>query len=448
MENNNPDRLLFLDYIRGLAIIGVIFNHAIVYGIMKNNQNAMTYLPQSPLIVFAPTLIFGTWAGIFSVITGIANIYVVYHKLEKGISLKRAIQGPLVNSIILLFCHIIYQLLFTRGGKAIVGEIMWFSLFTGSIFNEEFAYPDFRIIFLSDALSSIAMSGFFSCVVMWFMWNNQDHTNLKRNKRILTEIGAIWLAISPFLWNLLYYRLLIPSLEKGGIMYIFSFPLSLIACHGHGILPYGGFTAFGMVYGIFLAQKENIRLIQQYARKTGYTLLGFGLIFILFHLFTVEGNKIYFFFTYIIIPPDLYLLNLGIMIIWIEWFIRKFEYIPLEQRNRIKKKTRSIRKFGKITLTLYCLEPLWSTSLASIFRQAFSFIEVENDVLMEIFSIQLLYLLVYIGSWLIILRIWDKKFHYKYSFEFWFVKLGGLFRKEKSFKLAVFEKDNQKSQHN
>lgn len=87
-------RLYFLDYLRGLAIIGVVVNHAIVYGIMLNNENALTYLPKSPLVIFAPFMVFATWTGLFSIINGIGISYNLIYRLEQGIPLKKTLKAP------------------------------------------------------------------------------------------------------------------------------------------------------------------------------------------------------------------------------------------------------------------------------------------------------------------------------------------------------------------
>lgn len=434
-------RLLFLDIMRGIAILVVIVDHAIVYGLMKTEQNAIEYLPQSPLIIFMPTLLLGTWAGIFSIINGIANVYSVQWKLTEGTSLKTALRGPLVNSSLLIFLHLLFQLLFTRNQENMFGTDPWYSMIGGSLIRGEFTPPNGYRIFISDALSSIGMSGFLSCLLILILWRKNSQIKSIQNIRILLGIAIVWLIISPFLWKFLYYTFLIPSIQKGGLFYILAFILSLISTHSHGLLPYGSYTICGMIYGIYLYEGASIERIQKYARVFGLSLIFCGIFLIIFHILTVPNITVQFFFSYIVIPPDLYLINLGIMIIWIEWFIRKFEYADEIKYQKYKNSTIFIRKLSAVTLTLFCLEPIWCHLLANMFRNWFSFIIVENDVLMEKFWAQLIYLTIYLGVWYGLLYFWDKYLHFKYNFEYWFVVVGNLFRKDKSQKLKEFKKE-------
>lgn len=413
-------RLYFLDFIRGIAIIGVVINHAIVYGIMKDNSNAMKYLPHSPLVIFAPAMIFATWAGLFSLINGLGVGYSVYSKLEAGIPLKQALKSPLINSTSLLIIHFLFQLVFTRRFTPILGEEPWFSMGTGSILQSQFISPDLRILFRSDALSSIAMSGYLACLVMALLWRvPQNFRNSKRNNRILLELGAIWLAISPTLWKFLYYRYFIPSLETGGILYIPALFLSLISPFGHGILPYGAYTLAGLLFGFSLAQNQHRKIIRRKAKQLGIALIFMGMLIILFHILTVHPITLQYFFKYIVIPPDLYVLNLGFMICLFQWLIGKFETQETNQTAPIIYRTKWIQDLGRFTLTLFCWENIWSSMLRLIIIQLFDFLPHENDVLMENFELQLLYLAAYCAFWLIFLHLW-KRISFKFGME-WLV---------------------------
>jgi uncharacterized membrane protein YeiB len=99
-------RLLSLDFIRGLAIFGVVFAHGIVFGIFLGDSNAVQYLPKSPLVIFAPMLFLGTWAGLFALITGVANSYIIFNKMESGFTIRRSVKPSIINNLMVLVFHL------------------------------------------------------------------------------------------------------------------------------------------------------------------------------------------------------------------------------------------------------------------------------------------------------------------------------------------------------
>ena len=232
-------RILSLDFIRGLAIIGVVLNHAITYGIMLNEDNARNLLPKSPLVIFAPLLIFGTWAGIFALITGIVNAYQIYLRMKKNEDIGKALQGCLINSTLIMIMHFIFLGFFTRMSESLTGNGYNHSLITGSIELQQISIPPIELFFRADALAMISVSGYFTSLVLWIIWRKGEFHNTKRNVKILLEIGGIMLAISQPLWNQLY-PVFISSLNKGGLYYIPAFFLSFISGTMHCLLPYGG----------------------------------------------------------------------------------------------------------------------------------------------------------------------------------------------------------------
>jgi len=423
-------RILSLDFIRGLAIIGVVLNHAITYGIMLNEDNARKLLPKSPLVIFAPLLIFGTWAGIFALITGIVNAYQIYLRMKKKENIGKALQGCLINSTLILIMHFIFLGLFNRVGESLTGNGYNHSLITGSIELQQLSIPSIELFFRADALAMISVSGYFTSFVLWIIWRKGEFHNTKRNVKILLEIGGIMLAISQLLWNQLY-PVFISSLNKGGLYYIPAFFLSFISGTMHCLLPYGGYAVFGIILGIYLAEEKSIQEIKRFAKKVGFPLIIIGIILIIYHIFTVEGDLMTYFFKYKMIPPDLYLLNLGIMIIWFSWFFEKMDYCSDEKHAKIARKTILIRRFGILSLTLFMVESFWCTLWSYIFHTNFGSFSGEPDLVMTNFGLNLLFLLIVFGSWFVILKKWEK-YKYKYSFEWLMGKIGSKLRKRPS----------------
>lgn len=423
-------RILSLDFIRGLAIIGVVVNHAITYGIMLNEDNARNLLPKSPLVIFAPLLIFGTWAGIFALITGLVNSYQIFLRMKKKEDIGEALQGCFINSTLVLIIHFISLGLFERVTESLTGNGYSHSLITGSIELQQLSIPPIELFFRADALAMIAASGYLTCFILWIIWRKEDFQNTKRSVKILLEIGCIFLAVSQLLWNQLF-PFLISSLIEGGLYYIPAFFLSFIAGTMHCLLPYGGYVAFGIIFGIYLAEEKDIQEIKHIAKKVGFPLIIIGIILMIYHIFTVEGNLMSYFFKYKMIPPDLYLLNLGIMIIWFSWFFEKIDYSSDEKHAIIARKTAFVRIFGIMSLTLFVLEPFWCTLWSFIFHSKFGSFSGEPDLVMSNFGLNLLFILVVFGSWIIILKLWGK-YKFKFSFEWIIVKIGTKLRKKPS----------------
>ncbi|MHA1719321.1 MAG: hypothetical protein ACTSWX_11650 [Promethearchaeota archaeon] len=423
-------RILSLDFIRGAGIIAVIIDHTITYGIMLNEDNARTLLPKSPLVVFAPFLIFGTWAGIFALITGLVNSYQIYLRMQKKKDIGEALEGCMINSTLILIIHFIFLGLFERVTGSLTGNGNYHSLITGSIELQRLNFPNIEIFFKADALAMIAVSGYFTCLILWLLWRKGKFYNTKHHVKILIELGAVWLAISEPVWKILF-PIFISFLNKGGLYYIPALYLSFIAGTLHCLLPYGGYVAFGIILGIYLAQEKSIQEIKHFSKKVGIPLIIIGIIAIIYHIFTIEGNLMDYFFKYKMIPPDLYLLNLGFMIIWFAWFFEKFDYVSAEKHAKIARRTAFVRRFGISSLTLFVFEAFWCTLWSFIFHSKFGTYSGVPDAVMNNFGLSLLFILIVFGSWAVILKIWEK-YKFKFSFEWIIIKIGSKLRRHPS----------------
>ncbi len=426
-------RLLSLDFIRGLAIFGVVFAHGIVFGIFLGEPNAVQFLPRSPLIIFAPMLFLGTWAGLFALITGIANSYIVYNRMNVNHNIRKSVKPSIVNNIIVLLFHFIYMGLFINATPALTGDHHLYSLITGSIQKRALSLPEIEIFFKADALSMIASSGLITCFTLLIMWR-KDRFEMSKNNSIrnLTIIAIIWLLVSKGLWEWLNPHFL-RYLELGKLYYIPAFFLSLIAGSIHCILPYAGYALIGIVIGIMIAEERPYEAIKRYCRRLGLAFFITGIVLIGYHLFTITTGIIDYLFQYQNIPPDLSFVNLGLMLLWIPWFFRKFDY---ETRERTVRRSVFIRRFGMLSLTIYCLEALWNILWSNIFHSQFGELTGEFDPVMGNVLLNFSYLVVVVGFWFIILKIWES-IKFKYSFEDLSVRIGGIFRPQKSDRLDV-----------
>ena len=323
--------------------------------------------------------------------------------------------------------------LFSQKTPALTGDRYLYSLITGSIEKRSFSLPEIEIFFKADALSMIASSGLITCFTLLIMWR-KDRFEMSKNRSIrnLTIFAIIWLFISKGLWEWLNPHFL-KYLEMGKLYYIPAFFLSFIAGSLHCILPYAGYALIGIVIGIMLAEERPYIAIKRYCRRLGLAFLLTGIVLIGYHLFTITTGIIEYLFQFQNIPPDLSFVNLGLMLIWIPWFFRKFDY---EIREQTVRRSVFIRRFGMLSLTIYCLEALWNIIWSNIFHSQFGELTGEFDPVMGNVLLNVSYLVIIVGFWFIILKIWES-IRFKYSFEDLTVRIGGIFRSEKSNRLDV-----------
>jgi hypothetical protein len=201
------DRLMFVDIVRGAAIIGVILVHSSVYGIWYNEPNALKVLPTAAVAALSPLILLATWAGAFALITGLVNAYNITRRVGKGRRLGQACAAPAVNAGVLMVIWIAVALLFTHRRHGIFGGGEVFSLISGSLALGRFTPPDLQTLFYKDALVMISLSGFTSALAMRLILRNMDVSNqdhLRRAVSILFAWGAVFLVASAFLQSPLF----------------------------------------------------------------------------------------------------------------------------------------------------------------------------------------------------------------------------------------------------
>ncbi len=436
------NRLISIDFVRGLAIIGVLFFHPLIYGIWHTEENALNIVHPVLLIVFAPLILIATWGGGFLFISAIVNTYNIYRRMKRGLSFKDATLPVTLNSILLLILSPIRSIFFSRTWPSAYSTEINYSIMSRLIERGELAWPSTEKFFLvGGVLHSIAFGGFLSIILIYFLFRNNGIDKVKRNSIILLKIGIIWIFIhepvSHFMDEYVAY-----FYNRGGGYRLLSGILSMFFGGQLSFFPMGIYTIFGVIGGYMIARKEDFKWIKRYGYVLGFlSLVGFVITTSITVITAIDANIDPFaaIFDYSIYPLELLFFSLGGILLIFPILIKKFEYTTDEERIKRAEKTIFIRKFGVASLTLYMLEGFFNSILAAIFHKTFG--ELNNFGEPNAFMINVPAILLFVASfvtfWFVFVYFWSKT-GYKFGFEHLGIALTKPFRKEKTNKLSLF----------
>ncbi|MEA2071703.1 MAG: hypothetical protein U9O98_10500, partial [Asgard group archaeon] len=191
------ERLLSMDIIRGIAIIGVLFVHPLLFGVWRSAANAIAVVPNYVVFIFLPLIFLMSWGGGFTFISGIVNTYVFYKRLKQGVSFKKAAIPIFLNNTFLLlvtplklyfFERLIYS--YYEPDKLITSVFVY-------LFREgQLHWPHHERMFRPLILPSIALAGYFSIFLFWVLFRNNGFLKIKRNIIILCVLAVILFATS------------------------------------------------------------------------------------------------------------------------------------------------------------------------------------------------------------------------------------------------------------
>jgi hypothetical protein len=419
-------RLIFLDFLRGFFILLVLFIHAIANVAFGGENSAIGDVNPVVVAILSPILLIATWAPVFAFISGTANVYVLYHMMAKNPTnevLKKNVAGIWINSAFVLLVSYLNMLLFHHSFE-LDGEIQY-TLLSGLIERGQMIfYPD--LLFYTDAMHIIAISGFIVSGVMYLLWRNGGFEKRRRNTMVLTGMAFLILITSPLLHNFLvpiYYS----EIDQGH--YITALIMKIFIAPRQSTLPNVANALIGAVIGLTLANNAPKKELKEF-------LISLGLLFIVIDVFLLlpehmitAGN-----FTDHDLPITIYLLNIGLQILFFTLLIIKMEYPDYEARKKIAKRTTGVRRFGLLALTVYIFEGMLSDILGKLYIPLWGpgFVLKDSPLAMAIF------VALDLGVWYLILRIWER-WDFKYSIEWWLVFIVGRLRGRRSSRLRVGE---------
>ncbi|RLF59483.1 MAG: hypothetical protein DRN27_02505 [Thermoplasmata archaeon] len=410
-------RILYLDTLRGFLILYVIFIHAILLVIFQANYDYIDLLPVWLVALMIPMLLIAMWGPMFSMMSSTTNTIIVYHQLEKGKKLQKIIINRMISYSLIIVIHIINMFFFIHF-IPLDGKI-YRSLICGTLETGQITLPSIIMFLNSGTLLLIGLSGLLINIILLIIWRNNGHKNLIKTGYIFFGLTISFLFIRPFVYPSINTFILHLSSQNQNLIAIM---LSWLFRGQFGLIPMAAFPFLGVIFGLLLI--GNVK--KQSIMKIGFGLTAGMLIFALLFigLYGVPDLTLPYW------PVAMVAVNLMIMVFVTTLLILRYKYSSEKTQEKIMKRSIFFRRFSMITLTIFVFESIiaviWAKIFIFIFKDPFPF-NVFADVL---------YLFCVISTWYIILRVWER-FDFKYSIEWFMMKIISKINGKKSHKLDV-----------
>jgi Co/Zn/Cd efflux system component len=410
-------RILYLDTLRGFLILYVVFIHAFLLIIFQANYDYVDILPIWLLALFFPFLIIAMWGPMFSMMSATANTYLIHHQLEKGKPLTKTLFTRSSGYVLIILVHLINMTFFIHY-IPIDGHI-YRSLICGTLETGHLTIPSALMFVNSGTLLLIGLSGLFINFIFFFLLRKNQHRNLKRTGSVFIGLALLLLFIRPLIYPTIE-NIIQQLIQQGNI--IAAIILSWLFRGQFGLIPMAAIPFFGVIFGLLLAAEKPKKTI---IKIGGASTIGMFIISLIFLLWLGVPDL-----TLPYWPVTMVTFNLMLMILVTTILIIRFEFSTEKKRNILTKRTIFLRRFSMITLSMFVFESIIAVLWAKLFFMLFI------DPFPYNIGADLLFLFCIITTWYIIARIWEK-FDFKYSIEWFLIKINGKITGKSSQKLDV-----------
>lgn len=445
---NRPSRLISVDIMKGIGILGMLFSHAFFKGVWYTEGNAANVVGEhAPWIIpFAvPLIIIGTWPGFFVLMTGLLNAYLTAKRLDKGRTMSQAVFPLYVSAVLFLLIHILMVVILHdfRPDLHHTGET------TAGLFGNLIVFGEFRVSrgqwYVHTILSLLSFANLFFALVMTVLFRKNEWRNVKK-----TSGRLIGVALGVFIITAVIsgpsYKLIIHLVEKGGFVnHILIFILQTLSGSQLDLFPLGAYGCIGMAVALHLLadpERSNFASLSRFLKILGTVSLICGTILILIRVLSSDLGPVDAIFIYEPYPLHLAVFNMGLILFVLNLAMKLFEYIPVESMKTLADKTLYLRAAGMLTLTLYVLEFPVRFLFTYLAHNVFggsedpfkAFIGFHFDDFMLNPPAVFLFMVSIMGLWCLLILILVKC-RFKGSLEWGFSKLANLFRsQDKSMK--------------
>ncbi|MDD3966524.1 MAG: hypothetical protein WC372_02520 [Candidatus Neomarinimicrobiota bacterium] len=422
---------------RGLAIAGVLISHNLILDVWYGRQ-AFQIVPPWIIGLLFPLLIIFTWAGSFVLISGISTAYTAFRRFDNGVPAKKIISPILINGIALLLLDPLRTLVFSRP-HLFRGE-MTHSIFSKLIMTGEWGLPSPERLYLIGALPMIGLSGCVAALLVWLLFRKDRESRFERNLGILFVAGFVFSLVSiPLSYTM--EPLIDRMLSVDNPHYIAAYLLRILGSAQLSFFPMGCYVFFGVAYGMLLASGKAPAYVDGMLKRFG------NLFFIATAVsipvtFLFTKNPIRFLGNIDIYSPTIIYFSLGCITYIFKALVKHVEFGEIEKRRRFAERTRWLRRFGILTLTLYIVDAVPGMFAGEWFHHLFGgkalwapLTEGRDAFMTNPFAI-IVFVALMFAFWFLMISLWEKS-NFAGSFEWLMVKISGLFRKESSRRLDL-----------
>jgi surface polysaccharide O-acyltransferase-like enzyme len=393
-------RIFTFDIIRAVAIIGVVYVHTLMH--TWTSTAAVEGGTEEPgfLVLFMFYLL--TMAGLFYVVMGAVNAYMMYHRLESKRNTKRQmLLSSVVMGVFLIGSHYIFRVLFSADSG-----ILYFFVREG-----EFIEPAAKWII---GTSTLAMLGWISILVPLILaglFHGNGINKMRRNYWILGISATVLILATPVIRDSLVGYVVdwiadgnyLPAIALGAFVYDL-FP----------IFPYLGYGLYGAIIGLALTKEKNHSRLMRFLLVLGIFWMAVGWVGNIYYggpdptLYRDVTHQAIFNKTFLQVS------QLGLFMIFVLIGLIIFDMLPVERRKKRQKRFEILRKFSLVSLTIYLIEGFVWAIFIVILDQIPGMGGWKNSM-----GIVLLAGLFHLLIWTLIVHLWDKV-GYKGSIE-WLV---------------------------
>jgi len=383
-------RIFTFDLIRAIAIIGVIFVHTVQHN--WASTDAVEAGEQDPTLMVLVLFYLLTMAGVFYVVMGSVNSYMMYHRVKSGKNtIRQMVMSGLIMGVSLIALHY-----FFRGVLSADSGILYYLAREGEVI-----LPAAKWLVGTCTLAMLGWTSIVVPAIMALLISGRGLEKPRRNYLILGILGTGILIATPFLRDAFA-----PYTETwmGQGLYLQAGIWSHLFYDLFPIFPYIGYGLFGAMLGIALARGERRRDIAGILLVAGMILMAVGWVVSVFYggpdptnyLFKVSHTAIY-------MKTFMQYSQLGLFFLFIFGGLLVFDLLSPERRERRQKRFALLQKFSMVSLTIFLLEGVVNAVIRRVLDHI-PWIEGWSESLGIVVLVALSYLLV----WALIVHIWSK----------------------------------------
>ncbi|MDI6700964.1 MAG: hypothetical protein QME48_07030 [bacterium] len=397
------ERILTFDLIRGIAIIFIIFFHSSIYNYDKIHLIDFSNPPLFIVLISFMAL----WGGIFIIYSSILNTFIYLKRDEKNEN-SNFLKLSFFTFLFYILIHFSLNLVFGRWNIDFVNNTPSLT-FIGAFLRDRISqFHPYEKLFDGSSISTIA----FNILFIAFLQSFFKKIKLKRNViyifLFLTSFITIFLSFTRV--SLYGYF----SILKERNNFLPSLLLTFFLSNPYPLITYFSYGLFGMLIGYLIFDGRD-DILKKIILPSSILLILYGIYGITKFPKTISKADYFWYFKTNF--------ELGFFILSIISF-----YLILEKRNAPLKKLSFVYNFSRVSLSVYLLEVL----LSELFRKFY--LKVNKGWNMDM-NATFLFGFFNVIIWVIIVNIWSK-FNFKYSFEYFWVKIFKILGKD-STKLKI-----------